>query len=726
MIRKRVSSLCVLGALLLLISGGAAGQAVVVNLATPYAEDFENGAAGWATPGSLWELGAPAQNSLASAHSGANAWMTDLDANYLNNQNEVVLSPVFDFSSAERDPVFRVAVNYRTERVWDGAHIQVNRGNGWERLGHGWYDTNYVVALDGRGWSDSSGGWRVLSTAVRNVLGNASVQFRFRFGSDSSQTREGVAFDDVSIRVPAYQTNQVQASLVIDGVESDGFAPAVVRSASGTMAMVQFASSLPGNPHDVYVNPNPVVPVGSAGASVLLGNQALNVDPSASVLLWGGFVPMVDQTIPVTAPSGEFTFSAQMLVLDPGVPGLFRASQAAQWSSVPTVHVSPNGSASNPGTASAPLDSITQAIALAQQTPGASVFVAVGSYTETLTLADGVNLFGGRDPQTWAPMPGSRSTVSVGATGLVGTGITSVTRVEAFEFAAANAGAGEFHSIAARLSNCGSELSFTNCRFVAGYGVHGTFGQSGQVGPSCPGGAGGVNGQAGQAGTTCGGAGGAGGLGTASPQSGGFVHAGSPGGHGSSGAHGAAAVAGGAISAGTWVPNESGDGTDGTAGGGGGGGGGAAGPFTAPIGGNDGGAGGGAGLGGGRGGFGGSSFALLLDTSSVVLTDCEFVAGGAGSGGAGGGGGFGGLGLSGAFGIGAEGGLGGNGGHGGGGAGGAGGWSYCIMRNPASNPTLTNPAFTLGSAGSGGIGGALGNGSSSAPSGPDGSFGDMN
>lgn len=149
----------------------------------------------------------------------------------------------------------------------------------------------------------------------------------------------------------------------------------------------------------------------------------------------------------------------------------------------------------------------------------------------------------------------------------------------------------------------------------------------------------------------------------------------------------------GEVRDGVWVsaaPTAGEDGGHGESGGGGGGG-----TVSAQEGigggGGGGGAGGCGGLGGDGGQPGGSSIALLLDASEVVLTGAELVAGDGGGGGAGGAGGDGGRGGSGGLGAGGEdgnsggdGGRGGSGGDGGDGAPGVGGSSVGVVCGPAS------------------------------------------
>ena len=99
---------------------GALGSgSIIVSDASPYFENFEAGAGGWTSPGLLWELGTPSQTAIASAFSGTNAWMTDLDANYIPSTPLDTLEASFDFSGLTSDPVFSFQIQYQTEADWD-------------------------------------------------------------------------------------------------------------------------------------------------------------------------------------------------------------------------------------------------------------------------------------------------------------------------------------------------------------------------------------------------------------------------------------------------------------------------------------------------------------------------------------------------------------------------------------------------------------------------------
>ena len=88
-----------------------------------------------------------------------------------------------------------------------------------------------------------------------------------------------------------------------------------------------------------------------------------------------------------------------------------------------------NGSADNPGTRMLPFSSIQQAIdSAAASGTGGEVFVAGGSYVESLALRSNVSVYGGFDPETWLR---DRKTFPTnlfgGTTAITGTGVESIT-----------------------------------------------------------------------------------------------------------------------------------------------------------------------------------------------------------------------------------------------------------------------------------------------------------
>ena len=420
------------------------------------------------------------------------------------------------------------------------------------------------------------------------------------------------------------------------------------------------------------------------------------------------------------------------------------------------------------GSALQPVRTIVQALVLAQGAGMDSVLVATGEFPGAVDLIDGIGIFGGRDPLTWADTAG-HSHLTGGTRPLRGTGIASATRVEGLHVESDDALAPGEASVAISLVDCGSLLEFADCLVTAGDGAPGTAGNPGSPGnnannggagingvcddtPNRPGGGGGYgfyyggsggtggnsnnNGNNGSFGSTGGGGGGGGGYGGITDDPGTNAGNGGVGAAGVNGAGGTAASATGTVVGGVWQPFVSNTGTTGQGGRGGGGGGGGGGQsyFLAINGvGGSGGGGGGGGFPGqpGTGGQGGgASLGFLLDNSTPLVIDCTITNGSGGQGGNGGQGGAGGQGGFGGtrgnrdcsdVGLGGFGGAGGSGGYGGGGGGGAGGPSFGIFSTGGGGVAdITSVTFVPGSGGTGGPGGggaAAGQAGQTGPSG---------
>lgn len=191
----------------------------------PYQESFESNPGGWITDGTFgftsWELGTPANAIISGAADGTQAWATNLDGDYFDNENSFVLGPCFDFSAFTIDPIFSFDIFYDTEELFDGASLQysIDGGQVWVNVGAlgdpgNWYNGNINLqsggstgALDftggnGDAWNGSSGGYLRATRQLEGLGGNPNVMLRVAFGSDGLQTEEGLAFDNISIVFP--------------------------------------------------------------------------------------------------------------------------------------------------------------------------------------------------------------------------------------------------------------------------------------------------------------------------------------------------------------------------------------------------------------------------------------------------------------------------------------------------------------------------------------------
>lgn len=184
----------------------------------PYRMDFEEGAGGWMVDGpesqrpSL-ELGNPDGNVIQSASSGNNAWVTNLDGAYNNNERSVLLSPCFDFSVLEKDPELSFYLWVSTESTFDGLWIETSVSDGpWTKLGSVgetgtfWYNTVDDIYDDWWSGNNLFGGWRQVKHPLSGLAGEPDVRLRFVFRSDEAVTREGIGIDDIFI-APILENN---------------------------------------------------------------------------------------------------------------------------------------------------------------------------------------------------------------------------------------------------------------------------------------------------------------------------------------------------------------------------------------------------------------------------------------------------------------------------------------------------------------------------------------
>ena len=420
-----------------------------------------------------------------------------------------------------------------------------------------------------------------------------------------------------------------------------------------------------------------------------------------------------------------------------------------------------NGDDANDGSAEAPVATLAKAIELAQAQGLPVVIAAAGEFAESVTLADGVSLFGGYAPNTWAPGAGVTEIASPEPTGVRAWALTLPTLIVDMHIRSAPGEMGAESSIGVEAVDA-ADLTLARCTITAAEGRAGSGGTMGTAGETvgnggngeagcddCSGGGGG-----GSAGTGCGlndggaggggayanntgspgnmgngdmgGAGGNGGGGDGSLcafgcSDGGTGQTGQPGGAGADGTDGPSGLATGEIVGGRWRPVAAADGEPGAVGSGGGGGGGGGGSdccFNDRGGGGGGGGGGGCPGSEGSGGTGGgASFGVFASASNLWLEASTVTSGLGGTGGSGGDGGAGSAGGSGGGGgngpdnggnggSGGNGGVGGRGGHGGGGGGGP---SYAVYAHTDAVGEIAQDcvlSFDLGGAGGASMGNA--------------------
>ncbi|MDP3218548.1 MAG: DUF1565 domain-containing protein, partial [Deltaproteobacteria bacterium] len=170
------------------------------------------------------------------------------------------------------------------------------------------------------------------------------------------------------------------------------------------------------------------------------------------------------------------------------------------------VFVSTRGNDAAPGTREAPKRTIGAAIAAATPTRFA-VYIAGGTYSESITLASGVSLYGGYNDSGWTRAASNVTTIDGGATAVRGAGLSAALELNLLTIRAANASGAGQSSYGVRLAGSGALVTLHRCAITAGNGVPGVDGAAGA------GGAAGGNASGITAGSSaCGGPGGAGGA----------------------------------------------------------------------------------------------------------------------------------------------------------------------------------------------------------------------
>lgn len=176
----------------------------------PYTDNFD-GAGFWVASGGFrqWERGTPGGVNINTAYSPPNSWMTNLNANYLNNSADYLYTPFFNFSQVS-GAIMRFRSNYDTQANSDAGMIQYSKDGGqtWSMLGYisvpgstNWYNTNIGGT---HCWSGSSNGWDETVYDLSEFDNEQDpVQFRFYFMSNTSiNSYDGWAIDDFSITLP--------------------------------------------------------------------------------------------------------------------------------------------------------------------------------------------------------------------------------------------------------------------------------------------------------------------------------------------------------------------------------------------------------------------------------------------------------------------------------------------------------------------------------------------
>jgi len=180
----------------------------------PYFENFEEDGGFWYSERggrgiSSWRWGEPFATFIDRAPNGQNAWVTNLGGDYNDREKSFLVSPCFDLSELEEDPLFSAIIRVQTETDFDAAHLEMTTDDGesWQRVRSSPAATGWYNDLANQVW-EGDGGVGDRAFQVSNLLEGAAgdtIQLRFVFESSRSTTLEGILVDAVSISERAEQ-----------------------------------------------------------------------------------------------------------------------------------------------------------------------------------------------------------------------------------------------------------------------------------------------------------------------------------------------------------------------------------------------------------------------------------------------------------------------------------------------------------------------------------------
>jgi len=166
-----------------------------------FSDDFDGAVKPWSTGGDTglvpftnWEFGSPSVVGPAIANSGANCFATNLSADYANEADIWLRSPVIDLTAAA-GATLNFLQYVDIEEGFDSGQVRLLDAD----------DANAELAIlqaaiDG----NSPVGWTDFSKALPVAAGGKNVVIEFRFNSDdfSDPTQAGWYIDDFEITVP--------------------------------------------------------------------------------------------------------------------------------------------------------------------------------------------------------------------------------------------------------------------------------------------------------------------------------------------------------------------------------------------------------------------------------------------------------------------------------------------------------------------------------------------
>ena len=189
-----------------------------------HCDDFEGIVDGWIAKGS-WEKGVPNNTIINSAAGGTEAFVTDLNGDYLANASDTLISPLFNFGGLLRNTIeFDLHLEaafgdgLRVEYTYDGGlnwHI-LGEANSKDTSAVNWYNEDFLSSSGTPGWTGTFTDWEKVVYPL-DTLDSISdpIQFMFIFSSTGFGNAEGAGIDNFCINSPPQTSLSVQ-NIIID------------------------------------------------------------------------------------------------------------------------------------------------------------------------------------------------------------------------------------------------------------------------------------------------------------------------------------------------------------------------------------------------------------------------------------------------------------------------------------------------------------------------------
>lgn|GEM_PF-727126 len=293
-------------------------------------DDVEGGNVGW-TVQSPWAI------STESAHSPTHAWSDSPAANYGNNINTSLTSPVLNLSGYT-GTTLSFWHTYATEAGYDYAYVEysTNGGTTWSQA---------------RSYNGMQGEWNQVSIQLSQLNNRNNVRLRFRLQSDSGVVADGWHLDDILLygdtwgcHTPLAPTAEFTSTQLIPAGEALQFHDLTIGTAPLTYAW-DFGdgtgTSNDSNPRYTYTTPG----------TYTVTLSVSNAQGSSSV----------SHTVTVYSPNATPISAVELSQLSTGVirPGQmvsYTADILPNWASMPYSYTLSFGDSTAPITASASAD----------------------------------------------------------------------------------------------------------------------------------------------------------------------------------------------------------------------------------------------------------------------------------------------------------------------------------------------------------------------------------